>query len=231
MSVFGDRVVRVEDPKLLTVGGTYVADLRIPELDGACHVTYVRSTMAHARIASVETEDARRAPGVLGVFTAADLDLAPLPASSPMFNAAMTRPFLAIDAVRFVGEPIAVVLTERPEQGADAAELVWADYDPLPAVVEPVDAATDAVVVHEAAGTNTVVNLSFGRTEDLFDACEVVSPRRSSTSAWRPCPLNLVRRRRHGSADASCNGRAPSTRTGLVMRSHVCTASTPVRCA
>lgn len=174
MSVFGDRVVRVEDPKLLTVGGTYVADLRIPELDGACHVTYVRSTMAHARIASVETEDARRAPGVLGVFTAADLDLAPLPASSPMFNAAMTRPFLAIDAVRFVGEPIAVVLTERPEQGADAAELVWADYDPLPAVVEPVDAATDAVVVHEAAGTNTVVNLSFGRTEDLFDACEVV---------------------------------------------------------
>ena len=62
MSVFGDRVVRVEDPKLLTDGGVYVADLRIPELDGALHVTYVRSTIAHARLLSVEVDDARTRP-------------------------------------------------------------------------------------------------------------------------------------------------------------------------
>ena len=141
MSIFGDRVVRVEDPKLLTDGGTYVADLRIPELDGAGHVTYVRSTVAHARLTSIEVDEARGAPGVLGVFTAADVDLADLPPGTPMFNAAMTRPFLARDTVRFVGEPIAVIVTERPEQGADAAELVWADYEPLPAVVDPEDAA------------------------------------------------------------------------------------------
>ncbi len=71
MSIFGNRVPRVEDPKLLTVGGTYVADLRVPELDGAGHVTYVRSTMAHARFGSIDVDEARRAPGVLGVFTAA----------------------------------------------------------------------------------------------------------------------------------------------------------------
>ncbi|MEX2293568.1 MAG: xanthine dehydrogenase family protein molybdopterin-binding subunit [Acidimicrobiales bacterium] len=174
MSIFGNRVPRVEDPKLLTVGGTYVADLRLPELDGAGYVTYVRSTMAHARVLSIEVDDARSAPGVLGVFTAADLDLAPLPPGSPMFNPAMTRPFLAVDVVRFVGEPVAVIVSERPEQGVDAAELVWPDYEPLPAVVDPAAARRDEVLVHEAAGTNLVIDLAFGRTEDLFDGCEVV---------------------------------------------------------
>ena len=174
MSIFGNRVPRVEDPKLLTVGGTYVADLRLPELDGAGYVTYVRSTIAHARLLSVDVDDARSAPGVLGVFTAVDVDLAPRPAGAPIFNAAMTRPFLADGVVRFVGEPVAVIVSERPEQGVDAAELVWADYEPLPAVVDPVAARRDQVIIHEAAGTNVVVELAFGRTDDLFDGCEVV---------------------------------------------------------
>jgi carbon-monoxide dehydrogenase large subunit len=174
VSIFGNRVPRVEDPKLLTVGGTYVADVRVPELDGAAHVTYVRSTNAHARIVSLDVDEARQAPGVLGVFTAADLDLGPLPAGSPMYNAAMTRPLLADGVVRFVGEPVAVIVSERPEQGADAVELVWPDYDPLPVVVDPFDARRDEVVVHEAAGTNVIVDLAFGRTDDLFDGCEVV---------------------------------------------------------
>lgn len=174
MSIFGNRVPRVEDPKLLTVGGTYVADVRVPELDGAAHVTYVRATMAHAGISSIDVDDARRAPGVLGVFTAADLDLAPLPPGSPMFNGAMVRPLLADGVVRFVGEPVAVIVSERPEQGADAAELVWPDYDPRPAVVDPFAARRDEVLVHEAAGTNVVIDLQFGRSDDLFDGCEVV---------------------------------------------------------
>ena len=147
MSVFGDRVVRVEDPKLLTDGGTYVADLRIPELDGAVHVTYVRSTIAHA---GITVDRGRRGPRARPAWSACSppptSTCADLPPDSPMFNAAMTRPFLARDKVRFVGEPIAVILSERPEQGADAAELVWADYDPLPAVVDPAAAATDEVL-------------------------------------------------------------------------------------
>ena len=174
MSVFGNRVPRVEDPKLLTDGGTYVADLRIPELDGAAYVTYVRATMAHARLLSIDVDEARSAPGVVAVFTGADVDLADLPPATPMFNAAMTRPFLARDKVRFVGEPIAAIVTERPEQGPDAAELVWPDYDPLPAVVDPMVALGDEVVLHDDAGTNLVVDLAFGRSDDLFDGCEVV---------------------------------------------------------
>src|SRR5688572_3345700 len=114
MSIFGNRVLRVEDPKLLTVGGTYVADLRAAELDGAAHVTYVRSTAAHATIASLDVTEARSAPGVLGVFSSADVDLAPLPPPSPIFNQAMPRPLLADGVVRFVGEPIAVIVSERP---------------------------------------------------------------------------------------------------------------------
>ncbi len=174
MSIFGNRVLRREDPKLLTVGGTYVADVRVPELDGAAHVTYVRSTVAHGTIASIDVEEARRAPGVVGVFTAADIDLAPLPPGSPIFNAAMTRPLLADGTVRFVGEPVAVIVTECPEQGPDAAELVWVDYEPLPVVVDPREAAKDEVILHPAAGTNVVIDLSFGSDPDLFAGCEVV---------------------------------------------------------
>jgi len=124
VSLFGQRVPRVEDPKLLTEGGTYVADLRIPELDGATYVTYVRSTIAHARLTSIDVDEARTAPGVVGVFTAADLDMADLPLGTPMGNPAITRPLLARDRVRYVGEQIAAIVTEHPEQGPDAAELV-----------------------------------------------------------------------------------------------------------
>ena len=174
MSLFGSRVQRVEDPKLLTEGGTYVADVRVPELDGAVHVTYVRSTIAHAVLSSIDVSEARTAPGVLAVFTAADLDLPDRPPAMPMFNAAMTRPYLARDRVRYVGEPVAVIVTERPEQGPDAAELVWPEYEPLPVVVDPVAAREDEVVLHEAAGTNTAIELAFGRSDDFFDGCEVV---------------------------------------------------------
>ena len=189
MSIFGNRVPRVEDPKLLTVGGTYVSDLRIPELDGAVHATFVRSTMAHGRIVGLEVDEARAAPGVVAVFTAADVDLADLPPESPAFNAAMTRPLLAREKVRFVGEPVAVLLTERPEQGADAAELVWPDYEPLPAVVDPAAALTDEVVLHDAAGTNLVVDLAFGRTDDLFEGCEVVVTQEAVNQRLAAVPL------------------------------------------
>ena len=77
MSVMGTRVRRVEDPVFLTVGGTYVADLRDPRLSDAAFVTFVRSTMAHARIIGLDTADAASAPGVLAVFTGGDIDLGP----------------------------------------------------------------------------------------------------------------------------------------------------------
>ena len=100
MSILGHRVLRREDPALLTTGGTYVDDIDLPD---AAFVTYVRATMAHARLVSVDVDEARTMPGVLAVVTAADLDLADLGALMPMFNAAMTRPLLARDTVALRG--------------------------------------------------------------------------------------------------------------------------------
>ena len=106
-------------------------------LEGACHVFFVRSPVAHAKINSVDLSAALEAPGVIAAFSGADLtDLAVIPpAMAGLMNAEMTQPLLATDKVRYVGEPVAVVVTEQPYQGEDALELVAVDYDPLPAVL------------------------------------------------------------------------------------------------
>ena len=74
MSILGTRVVRTEDPRLLTRGGVYTDDLRIPELDGAARITFVRSPIAHARITGIDTAAALASPGAVAVLTAADMD-------------------------------------------------------------------------------------------------------------------------------------------------------------
>ena len=132
-SILGTRVVRVEDPKFLTTGGVYTEDLADEQLTGAAHATFVRSPVAHARITGIDVSAALDAPGVVGVFTAADLDLPPARPMFPMFPKGMAQPFLADGVVRYVGEAVAVVLTDDRYQGEDAAELVDVEYDPLPA--------------------------------------------------------------------------------------------------
>ena len=103
-SLIGTRVVRVEDPDLLTGKGTFIANLRVP---GMVHGFFVRSTMAHALIRSVDADAARRSPGVVAVFTAADLGVAPFHGFM-VLNEHCARPPLATDKVRFVGEAVAV---------------------------------------------------------------------------------------------------------------------------
>ena len=132
-SILGERVLRKEDPKFLTTGGVYVDDMVDDRLAGAAHVVYVRSSAAHGTILSIDTDEARTMPGVIAVFTAADLELQPTP--SP-FNPMVARTLLAIDKVRYVGEPVVAVVTETPAQGEDAAESVIVDIDFLPAVVD-----------------------------------------------------------------------------------------------
>lgn len=188
MSILGNRVLRKEDPKFLTTGGTYVDDL---DIEGAAHVTYVRSTIAHARITSIDVDEARAAPGVLGVFTADDIDLAPEPASIPIVNQDMRRPFLARDVVRFVGEPVVAVVTEEKYQGADAAEMVWIDYDPLPALVDPEAALESDTVLFPEVGSNVCLELAFGRRDDLFADCDVVVEQRMVNQRVAPCPLEV----------------------------------------
>src|SRR5437899_8986883 len=130
-SILGHPVRRVEDPGLITGSSRFVDDIAV---DGAVYAVFVRSTLAHARIARIDTEQAVAMAGVAGVFTAADLTIPPI--GSGAVSTVFARPILATDVVRFVGEPVAVVLAETREQAADAAEEVLVDYDPLPVVVD-----------------------------------------------------------------------------------------------
>ncbi|MFZ9158605.1 MAG: xanthine dehydrogenase family protein molybdopterin-binding subunit, partial [Ilumatobacteraceae bacterium] len=176
-SILGNRVLRKEDPKFLTSGGKYVDDLNDePLLQGALHVTYVRSSVAHGRILSIDTSDAESMPGVVAVFTAASLELQPVPAA---FNPMVARTLLASDKVRYVGEPIAAVVTETREQGVDAAEAVIADYDVLEAFVDVEAAMMSSTLVYEGAGSNvvfdtTVLGIPENTGEAFFKDCEVV---------------------------------------------------------
>ena len=191
MSILGTRVLRIEDPKFLTTGGVYADDLRDPRLDGAAYVTYVRSVMAHARI-TVDASEAREQPGVVAVVTGDDLaDLAPPPPPMPFIAPVFSRPWLTRDVVRYVGEPIAAIVTEDRYSGEDVAELVSVDYEPLPAVVDPRDAETDATVLHPDNGANTVLAFPLGETEGLFDGCEVVVTQQITNQRVAPAPLEV----------------------------------------
>jgi aerobic carbon-monoxide dehydrogenase large subunit len=197
VSILGTRVLRTEDPRFLTTGGVYTADVSTPELAGACHVSFVRSPVAHARIRGIETGPALRAPGVVAVFTGADLAGLPLapPPMPGLINPLMAQPPLARGTVRYVGEPVAVVVTDDPHQGEDAADLVEVDYDPLPAVVDPEDAAAagpDAgTLLFPEAGTN--VAASFGDPaaldDGLFEGCDAVVRATVVNQRVAPAPM------------------------------------------
>ena len=186
MSIMGTRVIRTEDPRLLTAGGVYVDDLRTPELDQAARLTFVRSPFAHARITGIDASEALAEPGVIAVLTVRDMDdlgpppppagegseAAPMPLGGPW-----AEPLLAVDTVRFVGEPVAVVITDGRYQGEDAADLVSVDYDPLPAVVGLGAALRDQTLLFPDAATNVALTLPVPTDDTAFDACEVIVER------------------------------------------------------
>src|SRR6266567_7788100 len=124
-SILGNPVRRTEDPRILRGEAGYFDDL---EVAGLLHVTFVRSTMAHARIQSIDTSEAVAMPGVVGVYTAEDLDLEPVKGFA-MIPPALSRPPLARGVVRFVGDIVAAVVAETRGQAVDAAEMVIVDYD------------------------------------------------------------------------------------------------------
>jgi carbon-monoxide dehydrogenase large subunit len=191
LSILGTRVLRTEDPKFLTTGGVYTEDVVDERLAGACHVFFVRSPVAHAMIRGIDVSAALQAPGVVAVFTAADLGDLDAWRPPPMMNPKMTRPLLASDKVRYVGDPVAIVVTEHPYQGEDAVELVDVDYDPLPAVIDLADAAAGQVLLYQEAGSN--VATTFGDAsqldEHLFDDCEVVTSAAIVNQRMAPAPM------------------------------------------
>jgi len=199
MSILGTRVVRTEDPQLLTAGGTYVDDLRVPELAQAARVTFVRSPVAHAAITGIDVAAARDAPGVVAVLTVADMDdLPPPPPDSGLtgtegaplpLGGPWSEPLLAADRVRFVGEPVAVVITDDSYQGEDAAELVSVDYDQLPVVVGFDRALASESLLFPAAGSNVAVTTGTPAGSAAFDGCDVVVEREIVNQRLAPVPL------------------------------------------
>ncbi|WP_375482159.1 xanthine dehydrogenase family protein molybdopterin-binding subunit [uncultured Jatrophihabitans sp.] len=173
-SILGTRVRRVEDPAFLTTGAVYTEDLVDERLAGALRATFVRSPIAHARITSMDTAAAMASPSVVAVYTAADLDTPPQPPPLPAYDTIFAQPLLADGVVRFVGEPVAVVLTDDRYAGEDAAELVDVEYDPLPAVVDPKAALAGETLLFPDAGTNVILNRAAEFTDDFFADCAVV---------------------------------------------------------
>jgi carbon-monoxide dehydrogenase large subunit len=170
-SILGNRVARVEDPRMLTAGGTFVEDLELPS---AAWLTYVRSPYAHARITGLELSDTKSAPGVVAVFTGDDLaELGLAPHTIPAFPPAMRRPFIATDTVRYVGQPVVAVIADDRALGADAAELAVVDYDPLSVIIDPERALRDDLLLFPEAGTNVVMRFASPSQAD-FTGCEVV---------------------------------------------------------
>jgi carbon-monoxide dehydrogenase large subunit len=138
----GQGLRRVEDLRFLTGEGQYSDDIR---LDGQTYCALVRSPFAHAEITGIDTAEAKAAPGVLAVFTVEDLDadgignipcLTPMPGKNKTRTVMPPRPALARGRVRHVGDAVAMVVAETPQQARDAAELVMVDYESLPAVTD-----------------------------------------------------------------------------------------------
>jgi carbon-monoxide dehydrogenase large subunit len=201
VSILGNRVVRQEDPRFLRGEGRYVENL---PLEGALAVTFVRSPLAHARITGVDTSAAEALPDVQ-VLTGADVDFGPFgPPPFPGLEPRMGRPLVAADVVRFVGEVVAVVVAPDRATGADAAELVYVDYDPLPVAADPVTAAKDEVLLFPEVGTNTAAPVgSPERDESLFDGCDAVVSGTHVSQRMAPCPLEP----RSAAAEVGADGR------------------------
>jgi len=200
MSILGTRVVRTEDPRLLTAGGTYVDDLRVPELTDAARVTFVRSPIGHARITGIDTTAAREAPGVVAVLTIQDMDdLVPPPPPEPgseviegaplPIGGLWSEPLLAVDRVRYVGEPVAMVLTNDSYQGEDAAELVSVDYEPLPAVIGIGTALETETLLFESTESNCCVASGEVTDDAIFDGCDAVIKQTIVNQRLAPMPM------------------------------------------
>ncbi len=176
--VIGQRMLRKEDPALLTGEAVFTNDMKVP---GALHLAVLRSPYAHARILSVDGSAAAAMDGVRAVYSGADLQslwAAPMPCAWPVTDD-MKNPThypLAVDTVHYVGDGVAVVLADSDAIARDAIEAIDVQYDPLEAVIDLEDALSDRVIVHEELGTNSsytwnlLVEEQEGDVQRAFDA-------------------------------------------------------------
>ena len=155
-TVIGTRMLRREDPALLTGEGKYTNDLNIP---GALHLAVLRSPYAHAKIISIDTSAAKALPGVIAVYTGAELAsewAGPMPCAWPV-TPDMKNPAhfpLAVSKVCYVGDGVVAILATSETASRDALDLVDVQYEPLKAVVDVEEALKDNIIIHDELGTN-----------------------------------------------------------------------------
>ena len=184
-SPIGKPLLRREDARFLTGAGQYTDDVT---LHGQTYAVFLRSPYAHARIRSIDTTAARNAPGVVAIFTGADIaasKIGGLPCGwlihskdgSPMKEP--PHPIIAHDKVRHVGDQVALIVAESVLQAKDAAELVEVDYEELPAVIDIRTADTNPSSVHDEVPGNTCYDWGHGN-KDAVDAAFAVAAKVSS---------------------------------------------------
>ena len=181
----GQRVKRTEDPRLIRGLAHYVDDIALPN---TLHVAFVRSIFAHAKINGIDTSAAQTVPGVVAIYTGADVaeKIGPVPCASALPELKVPHHHvLATNKVYFVGHPIAAVVARDRYAARDAAELVIVDYEDLPAVADVEEAAAGGPVIHENFGDNIAYKLSSG--EGDIDA--------AFTSAERTVKQRILHRR------------------------------------
>ena len=171
----GQPVRRSEDPKLVRGEGCYADDFNRP---GQIYAVIVRSREAHGILRAISTDAAKAMPGVLGIYTAADLSAyGPLKCNMPLKSRDGSpirytpRPALAGDKVRYVGDPVVCVVAETVAQAKDAAEAVAIDIDPLPVVLTPSDAVkAGAPLVFDAVPNNIALDYHYGDAAKVAEA-------------------------------------------------------------
>jgi len=177
--VFGSGIRRREDPRLITGTARYTDDITLP---GMVHAAILRSPHAHARIRRIDTARATGAAGVVAVFTGRDIEghLKPIPCLWLVPNTDLKIGEywpLAKDVVRYVGDPVAVVVAETSYQAHDALDLIDVDYEPLPAVVDPEKASRPGTPpIHAAIADNQAFHwvVAGGDVDAAFESAEVV---------------------------------------------------------
>jgi carbon-monoxide dehydrogenase large subunit len=162
----------------------------VPAAD-ALHATFVRSQVAHGRLVAIDVDEARALPGVAGVFTADELRVGDLPPGPPAPDT-FARPVLARDVVRFVGEPVAVVVATTRAISVDAAEAVVVEVEPLPVVLDPVEAAAEgAPVLFASVGSNRAARWEINAREDPLAGAAIRVRGRFRNQRLAPVPMEV----------------------------------------
>lgn len=192
-NVFGSPLKRREDPRLITGQGNFTDDIQLP---GMVYMAVLRSPHAHARIKRIDVSAARRAPGVVAVYTGKDLEgkMGTIPTAWLVPDSDIKTPphhALAVDKVRYVGDGVALVVAEDRYTARDALELIEVEYEELPAVVDQEEAMKEgAPQLHEEVPNNIAFRWKAGEVPDeVFDQAEVVIRRRFRQQRLIPNPM------------------------------------------